>query len=201
MPMKKLILLFLPLVAAQWGCKKQTVTTPASGTYASARLGILSYNCETGAPGALVKNGKGALRHSVVGANIAQYAVTTYYTPATFLTPNITVQNNTTYISGFYKIIPNYTNSSLASYDAITFEIPFSDSYTIKTWYIEYGFSAPVGSGNLATCSNPTFNGNAICYRWYKKIDCYDGFVPSLNDGFSVLISDEDPNGFKGNCF
>jgi hypothetical protein len=196
----KLLLLLLPLVVAQWGCNTQTASAPASPVPASARLGVVVFNCETNSPGHLVKTGKGALVHTVIGANVAQFSIYTHFTPATFNSPSVTSQNGTTYNIGFHSIQTNVAGP--LTYDVVNFQVPYTDSYTIKMWYIEYGTSAPAGSGNSATCSNPTLSGNNVCYRWYKKVDCLNGFVPSASyNNFSILISDDDPSGFKGNCF
>jgi len=106
-----------------------------------------------------------------------------------------TTTNSATSIQGPHKIVSNGTNSS-----KIYFDVPVSDSYMIKAYYIEYGidYPSPATTGNTVTlCSNPLTGG---CYRWYKMISLPSGSYPTCQN-FSIIINQIDPNGFIGNCY
>ncbi len=187
----KSIFLGLGCIALLLGsCKKKPSSTPPSPAQACANLGFDIYNCEDGNPGALLFNGKGGLKLSVVSDNVVQFSQVTLYTPSTFGNPSISYLNGTGNAGAHYI-------AQAPAVSQLHFNVPNSDSYTIKAYYIEYGISAPAAAtGNTATCSNPT---STTCYRWYKMVSLASGAKPDCNS-FSVVINNQDPAGFIGPC-
>jgi len=151
------------------------------------------YNCEDGSPGTLVFDGKGSLKHSVTSGNPVQFSVMTTYMPKTFNAPEIITQNNTNALANLHKIT-NITNTS----SELNFVVPNVNAYNIKAYYIEYGYSQPSyqESGNTSNCSNPR---GVACYRWFKSMDLPSGAIPTANST-TIVINQQDPNGFEGNC-
>lgn len=166
-------------------------STPPQPVGACAKIGSDTYMCENGSPANLVWDGKGAITLSVVSDNPPQFSQVIQYNPSNHQNPAITVQNGT-------SVTANY--SRLSAGEQVLFETPISDSYTIKSFYIEYGFSTPTPGGaitNNSTCSNPQTNS---CYRWFKMLKLLAGTVPNCAQNFSIIINEQDPSGFVGNC-
>ncbi len=185
-------LLFVSIAMAS--CSTSGPSGPATPVQACANLGSDIYSCESNSPGVLVIDGKGAVKLSVVGDNPSQFSQSVNYMPNNYSHPAVTVQNGTGN-GNTQAIFYSGTNQS-----QIHFETPFSDSYTIKAYYIEYGISAPsnASTGNLTTtCFNPATNG---CFRWYKFQSVASGTNISCSNNSVIIINQMDPSGFIGNC-